>query len=96
MRHGGPLSPGRERSGSNPSIRVMPPGVELLEAAEGVPILEPTLIARTLRPVFPSHEGGPISPAQGIDEASFLRQPACAFLRGNRWELLLEPAPFNA
>jgi hypothetical protein len=57
----------------------MPPGVDLLEAEEGLPILETALIARKLRPVFLSHEGGPISAEQGIREAGFLRPPALAF-----------------
>lgn len=74
----------------------MPLGVELLEAEEGVPILETTLIARELRPMFLSHEGCPISTEQGIHETGFLCPPACAFFRGNRWELLLEPAPCDA
>jgi hypothetical protein len=74
----------------------MPPGVDLLEAEEGFPILEPALIARKLRPVFLSHEGHPISAAQGIHKAGFLRPPACAFILRDRVELLLEPAPLDA
>jgi len=46
--------------------------------------------------MFLSHEGYPISAAQGIHEADFLRPPACAFFPRDRWELLLEPAPFDA
>jgi hypothetical protein len=74
----------------------MPPGVDLLEAEEGLPILETALIARKLSPVFLSHEGHPISAAQGIYEAGFLRPPACAFIHRDRVELLLEPAPLYA
>ena len=55
-----------------------------------MPILETALIARKLRPVFPPHEGDPISAAQGIHEAGFLCPPACAFIRRDRVELLKE------
>jgi hypothetical protein len=74
----------------------MQPGVALLEAAEGEPILETALIVRTLRPVFLSHEGGPISPELAIHETGFLCPSACAFFGGNRLYLLLEPAPCDA
>jgi len=74
----------------------MPPGVDLLEAEEGFPILEPALIARKLRPVFLSHEAHPISAAQGIHETGFFRPPACSFILRDRVELLLEPAPLDA
>jgi len=74
----------------------MPPEVDLLEAEEGVPILEPALIAHKLRPVFFSHEGGSISAEQGILETGFLRSPALAFFPRDRWEKLLASAPFNA
>jgi hypothetical protein len=63
---------------------------------EGLPILEAALIACKLRPVFSSHEGDPISAAQGIHEAGFLCSPACAFIPRDRGELLLEPAPVDA
>ena len=53
-----------------------------------MPILETALIARKLRPVFPSHEGDPISAAQGIHEAGFLCLPACAFIPRDRVEVL--------
>jgi hypothetical protein len=46
--------------------------------------------------VFFSHEIYPISAAQGIHEAGFLCSPACAFIRRDRLELLLEPAPLDA
>jgi hypothetical protein len=68
----------------------------LLEAEEGLPILEPSLIARQLRPVFLSHEDCAISAEQGIQETGFLRPPALVFLASARWEKLLESAPFNA
>ena len=55
------LGRGRARAGPNPSIHVMPPEVDLLEAEEGLPILEPALIACKLRPVFLSHDGCSIS-----------------------------------
>jgi hypothetical protein len=74
----------------------MPPGVDLLETEEGVPILETALIARRLRPVFLSHQSCPISAEQGIHEAGFLRPPARAFILRDRVALLLEPAPFDA
>jgi hypothetical protein len=61
-----------------------------------LPILETALIARKLRPVFSSHEGDPISAAQGIHETGFLCPPACAFFLCDRVELLLEPAPVDA
>ena len=66
------------------------------EAEEGSPILETALIARKLRPVFFSREVDPISAAQGIHKAGFLCSPACAFIRRDRMELLLEPAPLDA
>ena len=87
---------GRERDGPNPFIPVMPPGVDLLEEEEGLPILETALIARKLRPVFLTHECHPISAAQGIHEAGFLRPPTCSFILRDRVELLLEPAPLDA
>jgi hypothetical protein len=59
-------------------------------------ILETALIARKLRPVFSSHEGDPISAAQGIHEAGFLCPPACAFIPRDRLELLLEATPLDA
>ena len=90
------LGRGRARAGPNPSIHVMPPKVDLLEAEEGVPILEPALIARKLRRMFRSYEGGAISAEQGIHEAGFLPSPALAFFPRDRGELLLESAPFNA
>ena len=74
----------------------MPPGVDPLEAEEGLPILKTALIARKLRPVVLSHDGCSISAEQGIHEAGFLRPPACAFFTRDRWRLLLESAPFNA
>jgi hypothetical protein len=46
--------------------------------------------------VFSSHEIYPISAAQGIHEAGFLCPPTCAFIRRDRLELLLEPAPLDA
>ena len=55
------LGQGRERAGPNPSVVVMPPGVELFGAKEGVPIIESALIAQKLAPVFLSHEGCPFS-----------------------------------
>jgi hypothetical protein len=64
----------------------MRPGVDLLETELSLPILEPTLIAPKLRPVFLSHKGFPISAEQGIHEAGFLRPPALAFFTGDRWE----------
>jgi len=90
------LGRGRARAGPNPSIHVMPPKVDLLEAEEGVPILEPALIARKLRRMFRSYEGGAISAEQGIHETGFLRPPALAFFARDRGELLLKSAPFNA
>jgi hypothetical protein len=74
----------------------MPPGVDLLETEEGVPILETGLIARELRPVLLSHEGHPISAEQGIHEAGLLHPPALVFFLRDRVEVLLESAPFNA
>jgi hypothetical protein len=74
----------------------MPPGVDLLEAEEGLAILEPALIACELRPVFLSHEGHPISTAQGIHKAGFLCPPTFAFFPRDRMEVLLESAPFDA
>ena len=74
----------------------MPPGVDLLEEEEGLPILETALIARKLRPVFLTHECHPISAAQGIHEAGFLCPPASPFIFRDRVELLLEPTPFDA
>ena len=55
-----------------------------------MPIRETALIARNLRPVFSSHEGDPISAAQGIHETGFLCPPACAFIPRDRVALLKE------
>jgi len=49
-----------------------------------------------VRPVFLSHEGDPISAAQGIHETGFLCPPASPFIFRDRVELLLEPTPFDA
>ena len=69
---------------------------ERANAKKGSSILETTLIAYELGPVFLSHEGYPIPAAQGIHEAGFLCAPACAFILRDRVDLLLEPAPFDA
>jgi hypothetical protein len=58
-------------------------------------VLESGLIAEKIRLVFFSHEGYPISGAQGIHEAGFLCPPAFAFILRDR-VLLLEPAPMDA
>lgn len=65
------------------------------KAEEGLPILESALIPVKIRPVLLSHEGYPISGAQGIYEASFLCPPASPFILRHR-VLLLKPAPLDA
>jgi len=74
----------------------MPPGVALLEAAEGEPILETALIASPLRRMFLFHDVPTISQAQSIPKASFLCPPTCTVILRERMELLLVPAPCDA
>jgi hypothetical protein len=61
-----------------------------------LPILKTVLIARKVRPVFPSHGSDPISAAQGIHEAGFFCPRACAFILRDQLELLLVTAPLDA
>ena len=90
------VHPGRERGRAPPLHTCHARGSYCAEAEEGLPILETALVARKLKPVFFSHEVCPVSAAQGIHEAGFLCSPACAFIRRDRMELLLEPAPLDA